>query len=699
MINQKILLLYCVLITILLTITGCGSESSVEKGFLSNLLQETGSNSSEDVTIQPQAPFSDTNKTVRNTIMVYLVGSDLESVHGSASLDLKEMQEAGIDTENNHLIVYTGGAEKWRMQGLSSDANAILRLQDDTFDIVSTTQPYNMGDADTLSTFINYCLDNYPAEQYGLILWNHGAGPVMGFGVDENYKDLLSLTELQQAMEDSFGRSKKHLEWIGFDACLMNSMEVADIFAPYAKYMIASQETEPGWGWNYDFLSTLSNPGMNGAHIGKSIIDSYMEYGEYVFDAYPQHYTDLTLSCIDLTQYQAAEDALNQFFKELDSQLTAESFPALARKRGRLRSFGNYSTTVDYCMLDAIHLLESFSKDSVSSKQAIAAINNMVVYSDSNMDNACGLSLCYPFNIQTSYLKDCVSIQEKIDFAPNYTRFLNNFYAIAKGKPLSKDWHLKTTDIQIETQIDESGSTSDITLALTDKQQETFESAGYMILCNVGTKGWLTVAENSRANETYLFVCQSNNVQLDDNGVLHAKYQDNALYIRDNTTNQLSELPIVSLIEEEVTATEKRYTVSAILNKFNDFDDWAMDSAKLQIVINDEYPNGIIRNAIPLNTQDTSLLHPSKQLLDLADYSSISFISRCSYVTKDNLGNMLHFYDWKESGTMMGFEQNLTHEYTLEVCPVQDPENYACMFYIKDVQGNISYSELIPLAD
>lgn len=94
------------------------------------------------------------------------------------------------------------------------------------------------------------------------------------------------------------------LEWIGFDACLMSSLEVASVLAPYADYMIASQETEPGWGWNYAFLSVLSDRAIPGDEMGEYIVDSYMDYGEYVFDYYPNLYSDLTLSCIDLTLTQ-----------------------------------------------------------------------------------------------------------------------------------------------------------------------------------------------------------------------------------------------------------------------------------------------------------------------------------------------------------------------------------------------------------
>lgn len=39
--------------------------------------------------------------------------------------------------------------------------------------------------------------------------------------------------------------------FIGFDACLMATVETANMLVPHADYMFASEETEPGYGWDY----------------------------------------------------------------------------------------------------------------------------------------------------------------------------------------------------------------------------------------------------------------------------------------------------------------------------------------------------------------------------------------------------------------------------------------------------------------
>ncbi|MCR4876772.1 MAG: hypothetical protein K5922_06345 [Clostridiales bacterium] len=44
-----------------------------------------------------------------------------------------------------------------------------------------------MSHPDTLKAFIDYGAANFPAEEYDLILINHGGGPALGWSLDEVY--------------------------------------------------------------------------------------------------------------------------------------------------------------------------------------------------------------------------------------------------------------------------------------------------------------------------------------------------------------------------------------------------------------------------------------------------------------------------------------------------------------------------------
>ena len=643
-------------------------------------------------TPQPQIDYDSLGDigTVQ-TIMIYMVGSDLESSYGNASLDMDEMEAAGVDTAHNNVIVYAGGASQWQDRGLDGDACTTLLLTEDGFAPLDTYPAENMGDPLTLSSFMNYCFDFFPADSYSLLLWDHGGGPVLGYGVDENYRDLLTLDELSEALADSVGAHMTKLEWIGFDACLMSSLEVASVLAPYADYMIASQETEPGWGWNYAFLSVLSDRAIPGDEMGEYIVDSYMDYGEYVFDYYPNLYSDLTLSCIDLNAYAEAEDALNTYFAELDTSLDVQNYPKLVRNRAKVRDFGSYSSDMNYGMVDVLHMLELLGDNSDTAKAATRAVESCIAYSDTNMENAGGISICYPYQTDEDYRDACIEMQEYLGFAPNYTRFLQDFYAIQNGDTLLADREISNAHTTVTTENDGTYDESDITLQLTPEQQANFASGGYYILCKAKEEGYITSEEDPRADEMYLFIQGSKRVTLDENGVLHAAYKNNALYMEDD--DGVSDIPMI-LTESDISDVENRYLSFVVLMNF---DTWEFQAVKLQIAVNEDYPDGIIRNAIPLSDDDDDVQSASKQLIRLDDYANMSVAARCSYVTRDENGDLLDFFDWETSKWMMGFEVDLTSDYRTVVQPLDHPENYVCIFFMKDSQGNVSYSDMIPL--
>ena len=197
--------------------------------------------------------------------------------------------------------------------------------------------------------------------------------------------------------------------------------------------------------------------------------------------------------------------------------------------------------------------------------------------------------------------------------------------------------------------------------------------------------------EDPRADDMYLFIQGSKRVTLDENGVLHAAYKNNALYMEDD--EGISDIPMI-LTESDISDVENRYLSFVVLMNF---DNWESQAVQLQIAVNEDYPDGIIRNAIPLSDDDDDVQSASKQLIHLDDYANMSVAARCSYVTRDENGELLDFFDWEKSKWMMGFEVDLTSDYRTVVQPLDHPENYVCIFFMKDSQGNVSYSDMIPL--
>ena len=236
------------------------------------------------------------------TFMVYMDGDcDLEE---SAIDDLNEMEMVGSTGDVNIIALldripgYDDSNDDWTTTKLfkvteDRDSDGVIR---------STSVDWselNMGDPNTLADFAVWGIENYPAEHYALIIWDHGGG-WKSVANDETDEDKITMPELDSALfwiVDEAGIER--LDLIGFDTCLMGQLEVANTVAPYADIMVGSEEIEDEDGWNYiPFLNTLSNhPDSTSEELATNITTSFGEY-----------YTDIkedpihTLSVIDLSE-------------------------------------------------------------------------------------------------------------------------------------------------------------------------------------------------------------------------------------------------------------------------------------------------------------------------------------------------------------------------------------------------------------
>ena len=265
--------------------------------------------------------------------MVYMCGTDLESRSSMGTYDLQEMLEAQFGAGIN-LLVYTGGCKGWRNSAVSSDVNQIWQVRDGKLACLKKDLgSASMTDPDTLSGYIQWCAANYPASRYELILWDHGGGSVSGYGYDEKFASSgsMDLSGLDTALRD--GGVK--FDFIGFDACLMATVETALTMAPYADYLIASEETEPGVGWYYtDWLTALGeNPSMPTIQIGQRIVDSFVETC-----AQKCRGQSTTLSVVDLAELETTlPEALSDFSQSTVQLLQGKQFQTVATARSGAR--------------------------------------------------------------------------------------------------------------------------------------------------------------------------------------------------------------------------------------------------------------------------------------------------------------------------------------------------------------------------
>ena len=159
------------------------------------------------------------------TIFVYLCGSDLESENGMGTDDLTEMMSAEIG-DNIRFVVQTGGAYDWYNEDVDKDKLQRFLIQNQKMVEVYSAEAGDMGDTAVLTDFLRWGVKEYPANHMGVILWNHGGGSIEGVCYDENNEeDSLTLPEIDAAFYSVAPEMTDRFEFVGFDACLMGTVE------------------------------------------------------------------------------------------------------------------------------------------------------------------------------------------------------------------------------------------------------------------------------------------------------------------------------------------------------------------------------------------------------------------------------------------------------------------------------------------
>lgn len=334
------------------------------------------------------------------TIMYYLCGSDLESRAGFASDDMMDIANQATNPKIK-MIAQTGGSKEWQNKGISSKNIERYELSNGKYTKVDSRELTSMGNPKTLSSFIQWTKENYPAERYMIVFWNHGSGSAYGVCFDELYQpkgknpDSLSIVEMAQGLKDG----GVIFDIIGYDTCLTATIEYDYAIAPYGRYVISSEETEPGEGWNYtDWVGYLNkNPKCSTEDLGKRIVNSYMD-----LCAKNDQDDTATLSLVDLSKIKNVYNAFVRMATEMSgntSDITV--FKNIKRDAKSARYFGTRTSNEGYNnMTDlgdmAKNLTEELGKG--VTQPLIDAIKSAVVYEKhgDSRSEATGISVFYP---------------------------------------------------------------------------------------------------------------------------------------------------------------------------------------------------------------------------------------------------------------------------------------------------------------
>lgn len=393
------------------------------------------------------------------TVLVYMIGTDLESKEGQASSNIQEMMTIG-STPNMNVVIQTGGANKpatstaapgsvesinWtNIQRYVVEQGSIALVPGGDLGPDNATNPsLDMGNQQTLSDFVKWGVSNYPAQKYIVVLWDHGGGVNSGVGSDEITKHSITTPQISNALQQVVTSQKVQFEIVGFDACLMATAEVAASLINTAKYMVSSEDLEPGGGWDWNgFLNYVTNnSSATGLQIGTAIVDSYVKKMTTTQTANNRQEQIVTLSVVDLSKIQAVIDTTNTFAQALSGiTMDAPTWKQIAQ--ARLHSLDWVTSALFSQAYDLVDMMV-FSQNVVNGVKAngvaypavtsagnnlALAIQSAVVYKNATNESpdsiATGLTVYFPSILSlfdSAYAANTTTDGTKSYFASNYS--------------------------------------------------------------------------------------------------------------------------------------------------------------------------------------------------------------------------------------------------------------------------------------
>jgi len=368
------------------------------------------------------------------TFMVYLDGDN--NLEDAAIADFQEMAVAGSTGDVNIFVQmdrirgYDESFDNW------TGCKRYLVTYNLTPTVANALQDLgevNMGDPNVLIDFVIWGMQNYPASNYAVVLWDHGSGwksraqTSKGVCYDDTDFDYLTTAEVEQALATVESTTGVKIDVVGFDACLMSMIEVACQIGDHADVMVGSEEVEPWEGWPYGdiLLNLTSNPAVTSDELATVIVTDY---------ASSLPYEDVTQSAtnLGLVTHSRVDDlaaATSNFAQELVSELDTY-IGVIAQARNQTEQYADPTYVDLYHFAELVHDLVSDPNIQNAAQQVMNTLTDTVIAEGhrSEHPNSHGLSIYFPRSMAAYDMA-----YGGLKFAKNtsWDEFLWGYYALA----------------------------------------------------------------------------------------------------------------------------------------------------------------------------------------------------------------------------------------------------------------------------
>lgn len=339
----------------------------------------------------------------KSLLAIYMVGSDLEDDTnprdgeadqdnprgGYATADLAELVKGLKKVDNVEVFVAFGGARTEGWKGVRyADTDCLIedskdgRYGNDSCYSFEDRRA-NMSEEATYQAYLEAAMKktgNF--SRSFLVNWDHG-GDYLGFGADTNFDgDILELPEIKNALS----ASNSAFDIIGFDACLMASVEVANTVEGFTPYLLASEEVEPGHGWQYTEVVSVLSKNDDVIEVGKKLVDSFVDSKSH------KATSGKTLSLVDISKLDDLRGEIDNAIAEGDSG----SYQAFVEAVDDAEPYGMVLTEFSAYAVDLEGLVRNAEKYSGNDLSDLASsIDQFVIYSktDGSRPGSSGVSI------------------------------------------------------------------------------------------------------------------------------------------------------------------------------------------------------------------------------------------------------------------------------------------------------------------
>ena len=343
-------------------------------------------------------------------VLTYVIGSNLEDKGGMASLNIRQMIEATKQGDGVTFIMQAGGSGRWFTKGIKNETVARYEIKGGELAMAEDVSDYTcMSEEAALTDFLTWAKEKYPADRYMLVFWDHGGGVFMGYGQDylnkrEDGESTMSINEIISAI----GKSGIKFDMVGFDACLMQDIEVAAALEPYADYYLASEEVEGGCGWYYvsPFGKLAKDPTMPTEDFAVDLISCFDQLNTLIAGGNTD--TMSTLSLVDTSMAKPAYSKLSTLFVKADDAIrnSKKDFADVAIAGHDAYAFHN---NIQIDLIDFLSVLKNADYDNTIAaddeiEEIIDSVRASVLYRNKN--SAVGINgeaIAFPYKYMFGY--------------------------------------------------------------------------------------------------------------------------------------------------------------------------------------------------------------------------------------------------------------------------------------------------------